>query len=158
MITLSSFIRGLVDMLPEHNSLKKEDNPLFQILDKSVGEWFDNHDIQEVYDSLFLTEAEGAYLDLHGKDYGVYRLDGESDDDYRNRIVMDKLEYLTPEYLVDVYGLTLYTLVDGFSLGDNTMASDNPFINTGGYMSVADDTVKNILNNKFIVDGGIVWL
>ena len=155
---MSSFMRALVDMLPEHNSLKNPDNPLFRILDLGVGEWFDNHDIQDLYDNLFLTEASGPYLDLHGNDYGVYRQDGEGDDEYRSRIIMDKLEYLTPEYLRDLYGLTLYVYVSSFDAHDNTLTSDNPYINQSGYMAVADESIQGILNGKFIIDGEISWL
>ena len=42
---MSDFMDALVDLLPEHNSLKKPNNPLRRVLDLSVGEWFDRHDI-----------------------------------------------------------------------------------------------------------------
>ena len=83
---MSDFMTALVDLLPEHNSLKKINNGLFTVLDKSVGEWFDNHNIQAFYDALFLNTATGKYLDLHGKDFGVIRKSGESDDSFNARV------------------------------------------------------------------------
>ena len=147
-----------MDLLPEHNSLKKPDNPLRRVLDLSVGEWFDNHSIQALYDNLFLMSAVGGYLDCHGRDYGVYRQLNESDDSYRERIVQEKLDHLTPEYLLELYGLTLYVYVASFDATDNDLTSDNPYINRYGYMSEASNEIKSILNNKFILDGGVTWL
>ena len=155
---MSDFLDALVDLLPEHNSLKKPDNPLRRVLDLSVGEWFDNHSIQALYDNLFLMSAVGGYLDCHGRDYGVYRQLNESDDSYRERIVQEKLDHLTPEYLLELYGLTLYVYVASFDVSDNDLTSDNPYINRYGYMSEASNEIKSILNNKFILDGGVTWL
>ena len=100
--------------------------------------------------NLFLEYAVGGYLDCHGRDYGVYRQNGETDDQYRERIVQEKLDHLTPEYLLELYGLNLYVYVNDFDVSDNTLTSDNPYINNYGYMSVASDEIKSILNNKFI--------
>ncbi|QWK20796.1 hypothetical protein [Thermus antranikianii] len=38
---------------------------------------------------LYLLEAEGEYLDLHGEVYGIPRLKGESDEEYRRRIIAE---------------------------------------------------------------------
>ncbi|RTI15317.1 hypothetical protein [Thermus scotoductus] len=38
---------------------------------------------------LYLLEAEGEYLDLHGEVYGIPRLKGESDGEYRRRIIAE---------------------------------------------------------------------
>ena len=155
---VSDFMDALVDLLPEHNSLKDVNNPLRRVLDRSVGEWFDRHSIQDLYDNLFLMNSSGGYLDCHGRDYGVYRQLGEDDDAYRERIVQEKLDHLTPEYLLELYGLNLYVYVNDFDVSDNTLTSDNPYINQYGYMSMASDEIKAILNSKFILDGGVNWL
>lgn len=154
---MSDFMEALVDLLPSHNSLKNPNNELRRVLDGTVGAWFDNYDIQSVYDNLFLTTASGGYLDLHGADYGVYRRVDESDEDYRNRIVQEKLEYLTPEYLETIFGLTLYAYVSMFDARENCLTSDNPYL-SNQYMSIASNDVQGILNKKFILDNSILWL
>jgi hypothetical protein len=107
---------------------------------------------------LFIQSATGAWLDLHGRDYGVVRQLGESDDDYRTRIVQEKLEYLTPEYLDSVFDLVLYSYVEGFDASENTLTSDNPYITDYGYMSEMNDTVYDILNRKFVLDSSVYRL
>ena len=155
---MSDFMNALVDLLPEHNKLKDSRNPLRKVLDLTVGEWFDNRDVQDFYEQLFLQSATGAWLDLHGRDYGVVRQLGESDDDYRTRIVQEKLEYLTPEYLDSVFDLVLYAYVEGFDASENTLTSDNPYITDYGYMSEMNDTVFDILNRKFVLDSSVYRL
>ena len=152
---MSDFMTALVDLLPEHNKLKDSRNPLRKVLDLTVGEWFDNRDVQDFYEQLFLQSATGAWLDLHGRDYGVVRQLGESVVDYRTRIVQEKLEYLTPEYLDSVFDLVLYSYVEGFDASENTLTSDNPYITDYDYMSEMSDTVFEILTRKFVLDSEI---
>ena len=154
---MSDFLDALVDLLPEHNSLKKSQNQLRRVLDLSVGEWFDRHSIQDLYDNLFLMNSTGGYLDCHGRDYGVYRQLNESDDAYRERIVQEKLDHLTPKYLKELYGLKLYVFVDEFDVTDNFLTSDNPYIE-GVKMAEASSDIQTILNNKFVLNEEIIWL
>ena len=115
--------------------------------------------VQDFYEQLFLTSATGKYLDLHGKDYAVYRKTDESDEDYRERIVQEKLEHLTPEYLKSIYGLTLYVFVDDFDASENTLTSDNVYINHDGYMAEAPVDLQRIIEKKFVLkQGEIQWL
>ena len=154
---MSDFISALVDLLPEHNSLKNSQNQLRKVLDTSVGEWFDQHSVQSFYDDLFIETSTGSFLDLFGRDYGVIRQSGESDTAYRERIIQEKNDKLTPSYLLSLYGLTLYVYVASFDVGDNDLTSDNPYIQ-GRKMSVADATLQAILDKKFILDNSIVWV
>ena len=155
---MSNFGEALFDLLPVHSALQNKNNPGRKVIDNTVGEWFDHHDIVDFYDNLFFQTASGNYLDLFGRDYGVYRQVDESDEAYRERIIQEKLDYLTPKYLNELYGLTLYVYVSGFDVSDNDLTSDNSYINQYGYMSEASNEIKSILNNKFILDGGVTWL
>ena len=152
---LSDFIDAMVELLPEHNSLKNKDNQLRQVLNKTVGAWFDDRDVRDFYDQLFINTATGKWLDLHGKDYGVYRKLDESDEDYRVRIIQEKQDNLTPGYLESLYNLTIYAYVDGFEASKNTLTSDNPYV-SNKYMAVDDGSgVFSILDKKFILDNVI---
>ena len=154
---MSTFMDMMVEMLPQHSALQDEDNQLRTVLDKSVGEFMDSVSTEVVFDGLFLQTASGGWLDAHGRDYGVIRKQDESDESYRERIIFEKLEYLTVRNLIEIYGLTLYVFVDDFDASENCLTSDNPYISSK-YMSVASDELKEILNKKFVLDGEIEWL
>lgn len=154
---MSDFLPMMLDMLPVHSALQKSDNPLRVVLDRSLGEYMDSVDSDVVFDGLFLQSASGGWLDAHGRDYGVPRKLGESDEDYRNRIIFEKLEYLTASNLQEIYGLTLFAFVDDFDASENCLTSDNPYISSK-YMSVASDELQGILESKFVLDGEIIWL
>ena len=154
---MSDFVDALVDLLPEHNSLKSKRNPLRQVLDKSIGEWFDNHSVQTFYDNLFLQSATGGWLDLHGRDYGVYRRIGESDEDYRRRIVFEKWDYLTTELLLTVYGVGLFSYREDFDVGANTLVSDNVYL-SDKFIGVSDNDTISILDKKYVLDTGVTWV
>ena len=57
---MSDFISMLVDLLPEHNKLHDENNPLRIVLDRTVGEYMDN--FEPVDEQLFVTYATGGWL------------------------------------------------------------------------------------------------
>ena len=152
---MSTFVDMLCDMLPLHSAIQKSDNPLRRVLDKSVGEWMDG--FEQPYDELFLSTASGGWLDAHGRDYGVPRKLDEDDEDYRERIVYEKLDHLTVGLLYTVYGLDLFVFVEDFDPLENTLTSDNPHI-SNSYMSIADEDLQSILNGKFVLEGEVTWI
>ena len=155
---MSDFFDNLVDLLPEHSALKKPDNQLRRVLDYTVGEWFDNRmDVNDFKGNLFLQTATGKWLDLFGLDYGIPRMEDESDEDYRQRIIYEKLDNLTADTLINEYGLKLYCFVSGFNANENSLTSNNPYL-SNRYMSVADKSLQDILNNKFIMDTSLLFL
>ena len=145
----------LVELLPLGSALQKEDNELRKVLDRSVGEFMDSLELP--FDELFLTSASGGWLDAHGKDYGVTRRLDEDDESYRERIVFEKLEYLTVGNLIGIYGLDLYAFVDDFDATENMLTSDNPYLSSR-YMGVADETTRDILDKKFVLGAEVTWL
>ena len=146
----------IVEMLPLSSKLQRADNPLRIVLDRTVGEWLDN--FSQPYEQLFLMSATGGWLDAHGRDYGVPRRLDEDDDSYRQRIVYEKLDHLTPSLLADVYNVRLFSYRNDFDVTDNTLVSDNPYIDNGGYLGLADQDTMDILDKKFILDSGVTWI
>ena len=155
---MSDFGKALFDLLPVHSALQNKDNPGRKVIDNTVGEWFDRHDINRFYDNLFLDTATGGYLDLFGRDYGIGRRLNESDDDYRLRIIQEKNDNLTPVYLEQLYGVKLYSYVESFNAHNNMLTSDNAYINQSHYMAEATDDNKRLLSKKFILDTTLLWL
>ena len=152
---MSEFMDLLVDMLAEGSALRDSGNPVRRVLDCSVGEFMDG--VSPPFDELFLSSASGSWLDVWGRDFGVPRRLGAGDEEYRERIVFEKLEYLTVGNVMEFYGLDLFAFVSLYNPLQNQLTSDNPYI-SDRYMGIADDTTKEILDKKFILDNGVVWI
>ena len=154
---MSDFIDMMVEMLPVNSQLQKKDNPVHVVLDRSVGAYMDTFEIP--YEQIFLTTATGGWLDAHGKDYGIPRRLNEDDEHYRQRIIYEKLDHLTPSLLADVYNVKLFTYREDFDVSNNTLVSDNPHIvQNESFLSVSDEDTISILDKKFILDSVITWI
>ena len=154
---MSDFGEGIINRLAETSSLKDKNNAANKVIDKTVGAWLDDYYNADFFSNVFLSEAEGAYLDVIGTDYSVYRKINESDEDYRERIVYERLGHLTTKYLIDVYGLSLFKNINNFNPKDNVLTSDNEYLHDG-FMADADEQTKNILSKKFALGSGLRWL
>ena len=152
------FGEGVILRLPEHSSLHDASNPFRRVFINSVGALLDDFDVSESREGVYLQSAVGEYLDEHGEDLGVKRRFEETDEHYRNRLVYETLGYLTIAYLLNVYDLPVYAYVEDYDPSDNTLTSDNPFINEDGVMSVASDEIQGILSGKFPIGSQITWL
>ena len=147
----------IVEMLPLSSKLQRGDNPLRVVLDRTVGEWLDN--FSQPFEQLFLMSATGGWLDAHGRDYGVPRRLDEDDESYRQRIVYEKLDHLTPSLLSDVYGVRLFSYRGDFDVKDNTLVSDNPHIVMNeSFLGVSDEDTIRILDKKFVLDSIVTWI
>lgn len=148
----------IITRIGVNSALNKSDNPMRKIIVEGIGGWLQSKDDFPFFEQFFLQEAEGKYLDLHGKDYDVKRRLNESDEDYRKRIIYSVLGHLTTLYIVDVYGVELYYNIPNFDVNDNCLTSDNPYLGSEGFMGIADETTKAILNKKFIMGTNFRWL
>ena len=161
---MSEYGEGIINRLHPKSPLRNPNNPMHTLIHNTVGAWLDNYSIEKLYENSFLDTATGAWLDLFGNEYGVTRHLEESDTDYRKRIIYEAIGNLSVKYLVDIYDLTLYTYLPDFSIEDNSLTSDNPYMvlsfdmDNLKFMSVASDEIKAILDKKFLIDGGIEWL
>ena len=154
---MSDFIDMMVEMLPVNSQLQKKDNPVHVVLDRSVGAYMDTFEIP--YEQIFLTTATGGWLDAHGKDYGIPRRLNEDDEHYRQRIIYEKLDHLTPSLLSDVYNVRLFTYRRDFDIPSNTLVSDNPHIvQSNSFLGVSDEDTIRILDKKFILDNVVTWI
>ena len=86
---------------------------------------------------------------MHGKQYGIGRKINESDEEYRNRIILGAYEYATAKVLTEIYGVEFYANVDNFENNTNLLCSDNPYL-TSELMGFVSEEVYNILDEKFI--------
>ena len=156
---MTVFGDGLIERLNEESSLQDPTNPMHRILDLGVGGWLDDYDENSLQEQVFIDSSTGNYLDLHGKEYGVKRKVDESDDDYKERIILESLGKLTVEYLQEVYGLDLYVYIQDFSMSDNILSSRNPYLaGTDGFMSVVPTDIQSLLSKKFVLDSALHYI
>jgi len=148
----------IINRLHQESPLHNPHNPARKVLINTIGAWLDNFESSKIYENIFLESAEGKWLDLHGNDYGVYRNYEESDEHYRKRIVYETLSKLTVNYLRDVYDLeTFYCTDDEFDPTENTLISNNPYLQQSGILIVASEDVQKILNKKFVIGSDVLW-
>ena len=92
---MSEYGEGIISRLHPLSPLKNENNAGHKFIDNTIGEYLDNYENRDKFDQLFLRSATGKWLDLHGKELGVYREIDESDEDYRKRIILEKTMHNT---------------------------------------------------------------
>ena len=112
---MSDCIDTVTSLMPSSSGFDESD--VQEILDKTVGVYFDKVEerIEEVLNAHFLTEATGEYLDLlHGQLYGLEREHGESDEDYRNRLLFQTKNGIRLNDLLDL-GCKVYLCPNNFS-------------------------------------------
>ena len=154
---MSEYGEEILERLSENSSLKSANNPARKVIMNTLGEWLDNYD--DNFENLFLNESVGEYIDCHGREYGVYRKLNESDEDYKKRIIYQILGHLTADYLIDIYKVNLYVNIPNYNPNNNELTSDNHYINDeNGFMALADEITRSILNKKFVLGSGIRWL
>lgn len=144
---MSFYGTGIIERLPVNSQLQNPNNQMHIIIQNTIGELLDNFEID--YDQFFLQDATGKYLELHGKQYGIGRKNNESDEEYRNRIILGAYEYATVKVLTEIYGVEFYANVDNFENNTNLLCSDNPYV-TDELMGFISEEVYNILDEKFI--------
>lgn len=137
--------------------LLEEDNEGRKFILGTIGEWLDQYESHQK-DMLLLT-AEGEYLDVHGKEHNVFRLDEEDDESYRDRILLKKhLKSTSASYRSNNIGLWIYidNLVEDEGSG---LTSRNPYIDNH-YLAHANPETQEYIERITIKEkGGVVeWI
>jgi len=98
--------------------------------------------IETLHARTFLRQADGSWLDEHGKERGILRFDGESDTDYRARILLIE-DAVTPVAIVNAVDslLSVGTCTLREHLGDGAFA-DFPGWQGFADMAVAYDGIR----------------
>ena len=148
----------ITEFLPSSSKIQDEDNPFHQFLNNTIGYFLDliDEETDELNTNIFIQEATGKCLDLHGVDFGLKRLPDETDEDYRNRIILDSLDRFTFNWLYTLFELQLLTYNDDYD-ADTMLVSDNHNLSNKYFISCSNE-VWNIIIKKFIVEGVLVRL
>ena len=149
------YIEGILDRLNLTDTISEEG---FKVLDGTLGEWLEHH--KPLFSNWFASTATGGYLDLIGKEYGLLRLDEESDEDYRARI---KIEINIVESTTDIINadVTLWIYDEHVVDGGEYLTSRNPTLkdSTSSPMFLAHATplVQEYITSKFLFEEDLEW-
>lgn len=150
MTELTVYTKGILEKIA-NESLHDENNDFVKVLDGCVGEYLENRNNHFL--DTFLVMAEGNFLDIHGKMYGIFRKRDESDEDYRNRIILNKsLLQRTSDFNKLDIGFWVYR--DGITDKD-TLTSRNPYLkekHSDNYVFIISGNDINYLEKKFLLN------
>ena len=143
----------ITDLLPVNSNI--HGTPFEDLINNTIGYFLEmiEEEVDAMNDGCFIDTAEGRYLDLWGKDYGIPRLNDETDEDYRKRLKILPLERFNIQTLYEVYDLQLLTRNDT-SFNDLKLYSDNHFLDDEYWIGVSDEEWIEI-SRKFITTNKI---
>ena len=143
----------ITDLLPVNSNI--HGTPFEDLINNTIGYFLEliEEEVDAMNDGCFIDTAEGRYLDLWGKDYGIPRLNDETDEDYRKRLKILPLERFNIQTLYEVYDLQLLTRNDT-SFNDLKLYSDNHFLDDEYWIGVSDEEWVEI-SRKFITTNKI---
>lgn len=149
-MTLGIYTKALQERL-NNEALQNDDNDFIKIYDGCINEYIENR--RNHFLDIFLTTAESDYLDVHGKIYGIFRKKDESDEEYRNRIILNKsiLQRTTDFSKLDI-GVWVYK--DGVTDKD-TLTSRNPYLkkeHDEDYIFIVSGNDVQYLEKKFLLN------
>ena len=150
------FTEGILERINNPN-LQNPNNAGRIVLDGTIFSYLDHYD-NHVMD-MFLTRADGSYLDAHGKDFGIFRRENESDASYRNRILLEQsmLESTVDFSKLDV---DLFVYFDEV-LNKNQLTSRNEYLkkeHDSNYVFIASGSDREYLETKFLLNDDIRWV
>ena len=138
----------ITDSLPQNSKLNQEDNPFTDLINGTIGTFFElfEDEINTMNEELFIQESS-KYLDLFGRDYDIPRKEGETDEHYRTRLITLITKHFTINTLYYGYDAQLITYNANYS--QNMLLSDNHYLNNE-YFIICDDSVWNTIKKKYI--------
>ena len=150
------YLESILEKLNNPN-LQDKNNPGHKIIDGCIAEYLEHYD-NHILD-VFLTHAHGGYLDLHAREYGLARREGETDAELRGRILTEEfILQSTPDFLG--LGVVLWVYQSGVVDDKNTLTSRNSYLkeyHDTGYVFIGTGVESDYLRSKFILKD-ILWI
>lgn len=139
--------KAITDLLPVNSSIRG--TPWEDFINNTIGYFLGGleEEIELINDGCFIESANGKYLDLHGKDLGLPRKADETDEDYRNRLLIEPLDKFNLQTLYEVYNIQLLSYNEGKN--NLMLLSDNHYLSNKYFVDCTDE-LWSIISNKFI--------
>ena len=149
-MTLGIYTKALQERI-NNKALQDDENEFIKIFDGCVNEYLENRNNHFL--DVFLSMAKGNYLDIHGKMYNLFRKKDESDESYRNRIILNKsLLQRTSDFTKLDIGFWVYK--EGVTDKD-TLTSRNPYLkeqHDDDYVFIVSGEDIQYLQKKFLLN------
>lgn len=149
-MTLGIYTKALQNRL-NNEALQNDENDFIKIYDGCINDYLENYD-NHILD-LFLTRAKGKYLDRHGEIFGMYRREGEDDESFRERILLDEfIVQSTSDFLKLDIGLWVYRA--GVT-DNNVLTSRNPYLkdlHDDDYVFIVTGIDSEYIQSKFLLE------
>lgn len=155
---MSDVLDFITDIMPVNSGFDGSD--FAEVLENSVLKYLqEKYESNNVYESFFITLATGRALDRIGKNYGVFRLSDESDEDYRSRINFQADKTINLNNVQEL-GCEVVVYVEDYDLTEtllsNNITEANKILIIAPNNSIKTIIEKNLLlkSVEAIVDGG----
>ena len=147
----------IIDIMPVNSGFNGSD--FGEVLENSILPYFqEKYESNRIYESFFITLATGRDLERIGKNYGVFRLLDESDDDYRARINFQADKTINMNNVQEL-GCEVVCYVDDYDLSEtllsNNITEANKILIIAPNNSIKTIIEKNLLlkSVEVVVDG-----
>ena len=155
---MSTHGKGIIERLHPDTPLRNNSNGGNKFIHNTIGEYLDNYVRRDLKKQLFILHATGKYLDIHGEERGVKRNQDESDDAYRERILLEKHMHNTiPE--LKARGVRFWDYVSGLGSGSQSFYFQlfdtdelNPIKNMKLQLAVIDLVTNEEKPYNFVTD------
>lgn len=155
---MSTHGKGIIERLHPDTPLRNNSNGGNKFIHNTIGEYLDNYVRRDLKKQLFLLHATGKYLDIHGEEREVKRNPDESDDAYRERILLEKHMHNTiPE--LKARGVRFWDYVSGLGSGSQSFYfqlfdtdEPNPIQNMKLQLAVTDLVTNEEKYYNFVTD------
>ena len=147
----------ITDLLPVQSNI--HGTPFEDLINNTIGYFLEliEEEVDSMNDGCFLETAEGRYLDLWCKDYGIPRFNDESDEDYRKRLKILPLDRFTIQTLYEIYNLQLLTRnPSDNNFNDLKLYSDNHLLGANYFIKISDESFNEMMKkftNVYSFDG-----
>ena len=139
--------------LHEETGLRDPLNEFAKILDGTLGKGLDKFEssVDEIVIQAFLLTATGEYLDMHGKDRNIIRIEGETDDEYRRRILNSLNLELTVPYCLS-QGMYVWAAESLDSNIRTSLSSNNTYNSKFYFIVPKSEEATNFARKQMILD------
>ena len=151
------YIEGILERINLTDAISDDG---FKVLDGTLGEWLEHH--QPLFLNYFVSTANSKFLELIGKEYNVFRLENESDDDFKERILLEMNIVGNVDDLNKV-GVRLWIYDENVLAGGEYLTSSNPSLKTDVagepvFLGHAENSIaEDYVDNKYVFNEEIIW-
>ena len=129
------------DRLNPNSNLSNPESDGYKLIDNTIGWLMDSFEDSDRVSQLFINSATGKYLDILCAERGIYRLDGETDDEFRERAINIQCFTFTKEGINKIGGVVYCNVSDL-----NTQCTSKNVVLSNQYIIDINDENKEFIN------------